>query len=172
MPRVPPMITLQPTPYALDCDQFLPVSNMRFGRKDYCMKQPQKTLVYAKVLKYWAENTQPPCLAEPHQLAEGAWELCQAMEPLATFTDTEVLGDDPPSNWKFITLCRLTELKQPDQGTQRERSHSRSQRAHARGNFTVACGMGHSKPTATTWAASPSPVPTQKVESQQEKTSS
>ena len=94
------------------------------------------------------------------------------MEPLATFTDAEVLGDDPPSNWKMITLSRPTEPEQPDQGNQRKRSHSRSWRAHARGTFMAAHSMRCLKPTATTWAVSPSLVPTQKVESWQEESSS
>ena len=57
------------------------------------MWQLQKTLAYVKALQYWAEKAQLPCPGEPHQLAESAQELHQAMEPLATFTDTEVLGD-------------------------------------------------------------------------------
>ena len=41
-----------------------------------------------------------------------------------------------------------------------------------RGAFVAAHGIGHSKPMATTWVASPSPIPTHKVKSQQEETSS
>ena len=48
---------------------------------------------------------------EPCQLVEGAWELHQTMEPLATFTDAEVLGNDLPSNWQMITPSRPTELE-------------------------------------------------------------
>ena len=93
------------------------------------------------------------------------WELCQAMEPLATLTDAEVLEDNPPSNWQMITPSRPTEPEQPDQGNQRERSHGRKQRACARGTFVAAHGVGHSQPTVTTWAASPLLVPTQWAES-------
>ena len=90
------------------------------------MWQLQKTLAYAKALQYWAEKAQPPHLGKPCQLAEGVWELCQAMEPLATFMDPEVLEDNSPSNWQIITPSRATEPKQPDQGNQRERSCSRN----------------------------------------------
>ena len=62
---------------------------------------------------------------------------------------------------------RPTELEQPDQGNWRERSHSRNQGAHARGMFMAACGMGHSKPTVTAQAASPSLAPTQQARSAQ-----
>ena len=56
-----------------------------------------------------AERAQLPCLDEVHQLAESAQELWQAMEPLATFTDADVLGDNPPSNWQMITPSKPTE---------------------------------------------------------------
>ena len=135
------------------------------------MKQPQKTLVYAKALQYWVEKALPSHPGKPCQLAEISWELQHAMEPLATFMDMEVLGDNLPPNWKMINPSRPTEPEWPDQGSLRERSHSRSWRAHARGTFAVTHGMGCSKPTATTWAVSPSPVPTQKVESLQETSS-
>ena len=90
------------------------------------------------------------------------------MEPLANFMDVEVLGDDLPSNWQVITPSRPTELEQPDQGNQRERSHSRGQRVHARGTFMAAYSKGFSKPTAITQAASSSLVPTQQAGSPQE----
>ena len=99
---------------------------------------------------------------------ESVQELCQAMEPLATFTDAEVLGDNPPSNWQMITLSSPTELEHADQGNQRERSHSGNWGAHARGTFVAACGVGCSKLTFTTWAASPSLAPIQKAGSAQE----
>ena len=65
----------------------------------------------------------------------------------------------------MITLSRPTQPELPDQGNQRERSNSRHQRAHARGMFVVAHGMGISKPTVTIQEASPSPAPTQWAES-------
>ena len=78
------------------------------------------------------------------------------MEPLTTFTDEEVLGDDTPSNWQLITLSTL---KQLDQGGWRERSHSRNCRAHARGSFMAASSAGKSEFIATTGTVSPSPAP-------------
>ena len=87
------------------------------------------------------------------------------MEPLDTFMDIEVLEDNLPSNWQMFTLSRPTEPEQPDQRKWRKRSCSRNQRAHARGTFMVACSVGHSKPTVTSWAASQSLAPTKWAES-------
>ena len=71
-----PMIYSAP-PQALEHDWFLPISNITFGRQDYCMQQPQKTLVYTKALQYWAEKAQLPHPGKPHQLAEGVQELAR-----------------------------------------------------------------------------------------------
>ena len=147
-------------PQTLEHDQFLPISSIKFSGQDYHMWQLQKTLVYAKALQYWAEKAQPPHPGKPYKLAESAQELCQVMEPLDTFMGVEVLEDHLSSNWQMIIPSRKTELAQPDEGNQRDRSHSRNQRAHARGAFTAAHSMGHSKPTVTTQAASPLPAPT------------
>ena len=73
-----------------------------YGGQNYCMRQPQKTLVYAKgpaILGGESPATMLTCSGKPCQLAGGVWELHMAMEPFTTFTDEEVLGDDPPSNW-------------------------------------------------------------------------
>ena len=75
-----------PALQSLDCDQFLPVSNVRFGRQDYCMRQPQMTLVYTKALQYRTEKAQLPPLGEPCQMVENVLELWQSIEPLTTFT--------------------------------------------------------------------------------------
>ena len=88
-----------PTPHVLGRDWFLPIKDMPFGGKDYRLEQPEKTLANVNVLQYWVERAQPPHPDIPCQLVEGVWELCQAMEPLATFMNAEVLGDNPPSNW-------------------------------------------------------------------------
>ena len=87
-----------PAPQALECDWFLTISNITFGGQDYDMWQLQKTLAYAKALQYWAEKAQLPCPGKPCWLAESVWELHQVMEPLATFTDMEVLENNLPSN--------------------------------------------------------------------------
>ena len=77
------------------------------------MKQPQKTLVYAKALQYWVEKAQPPLPGEPCQLAESMLVLQQAREPLTVFTDAEVLEDAPPSHWVKITSCWTSEPMDP-----------------------------------------------------------
>ena len=100
-------------PQSLDCDWFLPVSNMRFGGHDYCMRQPQKTLVYAKALQYWVEKAQPPLPGKPHQMAESVLELWLSMEPLTTFTNAEVLEDTPPLHWVKIMSSQTLEPADP-----------------------------------------------------------
>ena len=103
---------------------------------------------------------------EPHQLAESVLELQQAMEPLTSFTNAEVLDNSPPSNWVKITSSRMGE---PASGRSKNHSHrhSRTHRAWTRGSFAMTHGVGQSKPTATTWMASPSASPAPKVELQQ-----
>ena len=90
--------TPPPTPYCLNWVVYLPFSEMKFGREDYRIHQPQKTLAYAKVLQYWAEKAKLPTVGEPCQLAECIQELREAMEPLTTFTDQEVFSEVTPSN--------------------------------------------------------------------------
>ena len=85
-----------PSPQSLNHDWFLPISNMRFGGQDYCMRQPQKTLAYAKALQYWAEKAQPAPLGRHHQMAESMLELQRTMEPLTMFTNAEVLENALP----------------------------------------------------------------------------
>ena len=62
-------------PQSLDQDQFLPLSNMKFGGQDYHMKQSQKTLAYTKGLQYWVEKVQPLPAGELCQLVESMLEL-------------------------------------------------------------------------------------------------
>ena len=85
-----------PTPHCIQRIAFLPFSTAKFCIQDYQMKQPQKTLVYAKVLQLWVEKAQLPLLGQSHQLAECVQELRESMEPLTTFTDKEVLSNDAP----------------------------------------------------------------------------
>ena len=59
-----------PTLHCLDSDAFLPISTVNCSYQDYRMKQPQKTLAYAKALQFWVEKAQPPLLGQPCQLAE------------------------------------------------------------------------------------------------------
>ena len=72
------------------------------------MKQPQKTLAYAKALQLWAEKAQPPLLGHPHQLAECMQELRESMELLTSITDEEDLTNDMPLHWVKITSSRLS----------------------------------------------------------------
>ena len=66
------------------------------------------------------------------------------MEPLTTFTNAELLEDVPPFNWvKIIASSRMAE------SAARECSHSRTNRAHARGLFLGAYGEGWPKVTTT-----------------------
>ena len=111
-------------PQSLNHDQFLPVSNMRFGRQDYCMRQPQKALSYAKALQFWVEKAQSLPLGEPCQMAESVLELWRAMEPLTKFTNMEVLEDALPMHWVRIMSSWTSEPMDPP--TSWEQSHSRA----------------------------------------------
>ena len=89
------------TPPALECigkDWFLHPLDPRMGSQEFCLGQSKKTLAYAKALQYWAEKAKPLLPGKPHQLTESILELRQAMEPLTTFQDSEVLGDDTISH--------------------------------------------------------------------------
>ena len=50
------LFSAPPTPHCIDRDAFLPFNNMQFGGQDYHIKQPQKTLAYAKALQLWVEK--------------------------------------------------------------------------------------------------------------------
>ena len=63
------------------------MQDLRFGLQDYHLKQPQKTLAYAKALQHWANLTKPTLPGKSHQLAECIKELGEWMEPFTTFTD-------------------------------------------------------------------------------------
>ena len=134
------------------------------------MRQPQKTLAYAKALQYWVEKAQSPLLGELHQIAKSVLKLWRAMESLTTFTNAEVLEDTQPLHWVRIMSFWMSEPMDPP--TSWEQSNSRSQRAHARVIFVPTHCEGHLKSTVTTWVVSPSPAPIQKVGLQQEEPSS
>ena len=84
-----------PAPKHLGKDWFLPLPDPQMGSQDYQILQPKKTLVYAKALQYWAEEAQLPNPGKPHHLVESILELWWAMEPVTTFSDSEVLDDTP-----------------------------------------------------------------------------
>ena len=88
-----------PTPHCLDCDAYLPMQDLRFGLQDYHLKQPQKTLAYAKALQNWADLAKPTLLGESCQLVECIKELRELMEPFTTFTDAKVFYPVESSNW-------------------------------------------------------------------------
>ena len=88
-----------PTPHCLDCDAYLPMKDTRFGSQDYHLKQPQKTLTYAKALQHWADLAKPTLSGKSCQLAECIKELREWMEPFTTFTDAQVFDPVEPLNW-------------------------------------------------------------------------
>ena len=81
-------------PICLRKDKFLPPQDPQMSSQDYCLGQPIKTLACAKVFQYWVERAKPLIPSKPHQLAGSILELRQAMEPLTTFKDSEVLAYD------------------------------------------------------------------------------
>ena len=94
------------TPHCTEWDAFLPQSEGNFTSQDYRLRQPRKTLAYAKALQFWAEKAQPPLAGKPHQLVTWIRELRESMKLLATFTDEDILANYPPLPWKTITSLR------------------------------------------------------------------
>ena len=147
-----------PTPHCIKQDNHLPPPDPRFGMQDFHVKQPLKTLAYAKVLQHWAEAAMPPHLGNLCKLAECVEELRQCMEPLTTFRDEEFCTKDPPSGWVIITpsqCCKV--VGEEAQEAARAQSYSRTQRAHSQGSFlTPLLGHGrHLIVPATTTASTP-----------------
>ena len=97
--------TLPPAPHCIEWDTFLPQAEGDIGCLDYRLWQPKKTLALAKVLQFWADQTQPSW-AHPGQLAECIRQLREEMKPIPTFTDKDVLQYDPPLPWKKMTPSR------------------------------------------------------------------
>ena len=62
-----------PAPQSLECDQFLPVSNIRLHGQDYHMRQPQKTLAYAKALQDWVEKASHWCWVSLTKWQKAFW---------------------------------------------------------------------------------------------------
>ena len=90
--------------------------------------------------------TAPP--GQWHQFTECMWELRESMEPMATFTDGEVLHNDVPLHWVKITSSRTSESAEP--AIYQEQSQSRSRRACSQGSFLATYSIGWAKPTTTT----------------------
>ena len=60
--------------------------------QDYREKQPQRTLVYALALQYWAKKANLPMPDKPCLLARSIHELRWAMRPFTTLTYGAVFG--------------------------------------------------------------------------------
>ena len=110
-----------------------------------------------------------PAVATRHALPNGR-ECAEALEGHGAFNHAYLCRG--PGGCPFLTLGQDYIILEPaDPPTSWEWSHSRNWRAHMKGTFMVVHCIGHSKPTATHWAVTPSPVPTQKAESLQEEAS-
>ena len=92
-----------PNLHCMGHDHYLPPLDTRFSTQDYQLKQPERTLAYAKALQHWAKVVKPLQPGEPHQLAECVKELRRCMRPLTTFIEEQGLSKDPPSPWVMVT---------------------------------------------------------------------
>ena len=117
---------------------------MKFGSWYHCLKQPQKTLVYAKALQHWADIAKPTLLGESWQLVEFIKELREWIEPFTTFTYAQVFDLVEPSNWVQVTPSKSMETINPL--SPQKCSTSRDHRARTRGVVPTR-GKGHSKVT-------------------------
>ena len=52
-------------------------------------------MAFAKALQFWVEKAQPPQIDKLCQLVACVRELRGAMEPLTSFTDKDILANDP-----------------------------------------------------------------------------
>ena len=95
--------TPPPAPNCIESDAFLPQAKGDFGGLEYQLWQSKKTLALAKALQFWADWTQPSWAHNKQQLAEWIRQLREEMKPMTTFTDEDVLNNDPPSPWKKMT---------------------------------------------------------------------
>ena len=118
--------TPPPAPHCIQWDAFLPQTEGDFASQDYRLKQPRKTLAFAKALQLWAEEAQPPWADKLCQLVVCIREMREAKEPLTTFTDKDVHVNDPPSCWKKITSLRSSKEGE-EEAREAMRAWSRSQ---------------------------------------------
>ena len=72
------------------------IQDPRISCQEYRERQPQKTLAYAKALKYWAKKANQPKADELHLLARCLHELRWTMRPFTTFTDGAVFKGTTP----------------------------------------------------------------------------
>ena len=141
-----------PTLPCLDHDAYLAMEDPRFGSQDYCMKQLQKTLAYAKALQHWANLARPTPSGESCQLVECIKELREWMEPLTTFTNTQVFEVMKPLNWVWVTPSKS--MGTLESSPLWEHSSSKNCRTRMRGGGPT-IGMGHLKLTVPSTANTP-----------------
>ena len=157
-----------PVPHCIDRDVYLPLIDMKFGGQDYQLKQPEKTLAYAKTLQHWVEKAQLPMLGEPHQLVECVWEL-RVWSHWGSLPMLKTLVTFELSNGVRITPARMTEPVEPVKSW--EWSHSQTRRGHIQGSFVATLNMERSMPAATTPAKDPLATSSSRAETQLEVTS-
>ena len=142
--------TSPPAPHCIEWDAFLPQAEGDFGGLDHRLWQPKKTLALAKALQFWADWTQPSWAHNKWQLAECVRELREEMKPMTTFTDENVLNNDPPSAWNKMTPSRGT-MEEEEELWKAEGVWGRSkmQRAQPQDFSWATPILGHSKPIIT-----------------------
>ena len=131
-----------PALHCVGCDNYLSLTDMRFSTQDYQLKQPKRTLVYAKAVQHWAKVARPPQLGKPCQLAECVKQLRRCMRLFTMFTEEQVLSKDPPSPWVMITSSQCPAVAEEEAPESRRERSRKCQRAHSWGFFlTPSPGM-------------------------------
>ena len=129
---------------------YLPMGDPMFGSWEYCLKQPQKTLVYAKALQHWADLARPtPCQVShtSWQSASKNWGSGWSHSPLLLTTrcsnqwSPQIGYGSPPPN------PQQTLKPSPSQ----EHSSGRNHGTRMRG-MRPTIGMGHLKLTVPSTA--------------------
>ena len=87
--------TSPPAPHCIEWDAFLLQTKGTFVSQDYRLRQPKKTLAFAKTLHFGVEKAQPPQIYKLCQLAACVRELREAMESLTSFTNKDILVNYP-----------------------------------------------------------------------------
>ena len=129
---------LPPVPHCIVWDTFLPQTESNFTSQDYRLRQSKTTLVLTKSLQFWVEKALPTQTNRLCQLAACVRELREAMEPLTSFTDEDILVNDPPSLWKKITSLHNVPREGEEETPGAVQGHevgTLMQRAHPRGSF-------------------------------------
>ena len=109
-----------------------------------------KTLELAKALQFWANWSCPPGAHGKQQLAECIKDLREEMKLMATFTNEDVINNDPPSPWKRVTPSRGT-MKGEEKLWEAVGAWSRSkmERARPQGFSKATPLLGCSRPLIT-----------------------